>query len=487
MKHHQAPRSPWLHQLKRTRPIQAIDRPHKVNIAIVGGGIAGIVSAYFILRYTKFSVLVVEADKVAHGATGHNAGQVTSYFERPFASLVEEFGLELAARGQGAVESAWDLLEEIRKDLQLKVPVWRFTGYAGCTNLDQVLLDLKDNALRAAGGLLVERIYVSGEDVKEESIPVEYRSLCQFVPREYITSLLETKDASYIAAICYDKGCMNSAVFTEEVVEKLLEKYSDRFSIREMTPVSKVELQADEAMLYTDEHTIHAKRVLLCTNGFKRIKIKNNAGPDIDTEFHHTVMGKVSYMAGFLEPMDRPPTAISYYTEKGADPDDPYYYLTRRPFDMSPKEGVPAQPSAENVAKNLLCVGGLDKWWEEAHQYSREHPFKKRELKNFVTFLKNTYQYYTEYREEELFAWHGLMGYTTNRVRLVGPEPCNPVLLYNLGCNGVGLLPSIYGAKRISDMLAGKEVQKSIFDPRDMRESYKANLEVDPSLEVRDT
>ncbi len=482
IKHHQSPRSPWLHQLKRTRPVQSLDRTHKVNVAIVGGGIAGIVSAYFILRHTKYSVLVVEGDKVAHGATGHNAGQVTSYFERPFGSLVEEFGLELASKGQGAIESAWDLLEEIRKDAQLKVPVWRFTGYAGCTNLDQVLLDLKDNALRAAGGLLVERIYISGEDVKEDQIPLEYRHLCQFVPREYIRSLLETKDESFIAAICYDKGCMNSAVFTEELVEYLVTHHSDRFSIHEMTPISKVELQADGAMLYTaKEHAIHAKHVLLCTNGFKTITIKNNAGPDIDTEFHHTVRGKVSYMAGFLEPMDRPPTAISYYTEKGANPEDPYFYLTRRPFDLS------NQATPENIVKNLLCVGGLDEWWEEIHKYNREHPFKKRELQKFENFLKDTYQYYTEYREEELFVWHGLMGYTTNRVRLVGPEPCNPVLMYNLGCNGVGLLPSIYGGRRIADILAGKEVEKSIFDPRDMREMHKAKLTVDPSLEVRDT
>ena len=254
-----------------------------------------------------------------------------------------------------------------------------------------------------------------------------------------------------------------------------------------MTPVSNVELQADGATLHTKDHAIHAKHVLLCTNGFKNITIKNNAGPDIDTEFHHTVMGKISYMAGFLEPMDRQPTAISYYTEKGANPEDPYFYLTRRPFDMSPQAGLSAHANAEKAAKNLLCVGGLDKWWEELHEYNREHPFKKRELQTFENFLKHTYQYYTAYREEELFVWHGLMGYTTNRVRLVGSEPCNPILLYNLGCNGVGLLPSIYGGRRIADILGGKQVEPSIFDPRDMREAYKAKLEFDPSLEVRDT
>lgn len=40
---------------------------------------------------------------------------------------------------------------------------------------------------------------------------------------------------------------------------------------------------------------------------------------------------------------------------------------------------------------------------------------------------------------------HGLMGYTKNTLRLIGPDPFNTVLMYNLGCNGVGILPSIHG------------------------------------------
>ena len=63
------------------------------------------------------------------------------------------------------------------------------------------------------------------------------------------------------------------------------------------------------------------------------------------------------------------------------------------------------------------------------------------------------------------YTWHGLMGYTESRVRLIGPEPKNPVLLYNLGCNGVGFLPSIYGGFRISRLLRGDQLAPSIFDP----------------------
>jgi glycine/D-amino acid oxidase-like deaminating enzyme len=58
------------------------------------------------------------------------------------------------------------------------------------------------------------------------------------------------------------------------------------------------------------------------------------------------------------------------------------------------------------------------------------------------------------------------MGYTTSGVRLVGPEPLESRLLYNLGCNGVGILPSIMGARKIAKHVNGEKVEETIFDPK---------------------
>ena len=67
---------------------------------------------------------------------------------------------------------------------------------------------------------------------------------------------------------------------------------------------------------------------------------------------------------------------------------------------------------------------------------------------------------------EYAFLWHGLMGYTKNGLRMIGPDPRNNRLLYNLGCNGVGILPSIYGGKRIADYVQFGVLDESIFDVR---------------------
>ena len=58
------------------------------------------------------------------------------------------------------------------------------------------------------------------------------------------------------------------------------------------------------------------------------------------------------------------------------------------------------------------------------------------------------------------------MGYNDSGIRVVGAHPRHTRLLYNLGCNGVGFLPSIYGGHRIARLLAGKRVPPSVFDPR---------------------
>jgi glycine/D-amino acid oxidase-like deaminating enzyme len=81
--------SPWLKQLKRTRPLDRVTQDLTAGVGIIGGGIAGIVTAYYILKYTDKSVILLESNKIAHGATGHNAGQITSYFEKTFEAIFD--------------------------------------------------------------------------------------------------------------------------------------------------------------------------------------------------------------------------------------------------------------------------------------------------------------------------------------------------------------------------------------------------------------
>lgn len=455
-------RSPWLAQLNRTRPAIALSSDLAADVAVVGGGIAGAVTAYFALRDTMDTVVLIEADKVAHGATGHNAGQIVSYFERPFETIVKEFGLEMANEGQRAIESAWGLLDEIIADAALRTPAYRFTGYAGCATPEQLVEHLEENKDRVAGGLVADTILIAEESGWHEDLPLDYKDLYSAVPQKDILALLETEDTRYMACISSQKGCMNSALFTEELVGYMLAEFPGRFSLFEESPVTKVALKEDRALLMVNTHCVEARRVVLCTNGFEQFHIENESGSDIDTKFHHLVQGRIGYMAGYLESMNAAPTALSYFPKDGPVTGDPtgesYFYLTRRPHGEDVGE-----------AKNLVCAGGPEQVLPNQALYTRDNSCREDVHESLDEFLRTTYRHYPDPGTEYEFCWHGLMGYTPGGLRRIGIEPCNPVLLYNLGCNGVGILPSIYGGKRIARILAGEKLERSIFDPVDQR------------------
>ena len=452
--------SPWIQQLKQNRLVAPLNKDVETDIAVVGGGIAGITTSFFILKNTDKRVTLIEADRVAHGATGHNAGQIASYFERPLSDLVKEFGFDLAIDGQRSVESAWILLDEMIEEARLQVPVYRFVGYAGVSNFEALLLHLENNRHRVNGELQAEAIVVAEEWQELKNIPESYKDLYKIVPQKDLMSLIETDNEDYIACLSYKKGCLNSALFSEELLGYLLSQYPDRFSLYEESKVKEVILEANSAELKVLEHRVVAERVVLCTNGFENFTITNKAGQDIDTSFHHLVSGRIGYMSGYFEPMNNSPIAISYFPNTKNISGDPtgenYFYLTRRPHEHEGKDSY-----------NLVCTGGPEKVLPNGASYSR-HDFHSEETNYMIDdFLSKNYAKYPGEKIEYAFSWHGLMGYTPNGIRRVGPEPLNPALLYNLGCNGVGILPSIFGAKRISQFINSDPLPPSIFDPED--------------------
>ncbi len=449
--------SPWLHQLDKERKPESLKQDLETEVAIIGGGIAGIATAYFLLKNTDKRVVLLEGSLIGHGATGHNAGQVTSYFERSFHELVEEFGLEMASEGQRSIEQlSWELLDEIYTEAGLNIPFSRFTGYAGFSTLEQITAELKNSVLRQKGGLKVTPLLIAEEKIAKDAIPEGYEGFYNFVPHKEILERLETKDLEFTALIETQKGVINSALFTEEVAMYLLDKYKTRFQIFENTLVPKVVLRDGLAILDALHSTVTAEKVVLCTNGFDRIKIFDVEGLEIDTSFHHSIHGVVARMSGYLEKISKSPTAISYYMgdqEEFEHMDDPYFYLTRRPYEYN-----------ENK-HDLTCLGGPQQTIPDRAEYLPEFEYEEAE-DTIDKFLHKLYGINADKRVDYLFTWHGLMGYTPNGVRRVGTEPRNSVLLYNLGCNGVGILPSIFGGDRIARIIDGEKLAPSIFDPK---------------------
>jgi glycine/D-amino acid oxidase-like deaminating enzyme len=347
-------------------------------------------------------------------------------------------------------------------ETNMQTPLHRCTGYVGFATRAQMIRYLEDAYWRKRAGIPIERsVFLAKDHAKWlEGVSSDRADLVSIISHHEILSLLETDDAQYAAAGFSPKGCMNSASFTEELAGYLLAQYPDRFTIFEYAIANILELNKTGSVIHANGVEVRSQKTVLCTNGFEQITILNRGGSDIDVNFHQQVHGTVGYMQAYLDPIDRAPTAISYFSNdaKVSEQGDIYYYLTRRPHEKE-----------KHIRHNIVCIGGPEERLPERATYNKNAPFPDKIKKEIGAFIEQTYEHTLATPTEPAYTWHGLMGYTANGIRLIGPEPCNPHLLYNLGCNGIGILPSIYGGKRIAQFLSGKKVKPSIFDPKDYR------------------
>ena len=450
--------SPWVEQLKNKFNTKPLDKNHKTDVLVIGAGISGITTAYYILKNTNLKVTLVEAKKLASGATGHNAGQLVSYFEKQISNLVKEFGFEMAVSAQKDINSSWFLLEQIYQDTGITTDISISNGYAGIQTYEDLVTFLQNAQVYKKANLTHEKLSIADDCPYLEKIPQKFHNLFSIIKKKNLMEYLETNDTSYYAMITVKKGVMNSALFCEDLLNYIFKNFSNRFNYYDKTPVSEIKLLENNSLTIANNKEIYSDKIVLCTNGFEKIDIINKAGNDINTKFHHLVIGVVGYMAGYLEEDLRKPTAISYLPKKSSTGNDvfdkdPYFYFTRRDYEI------------KNKKFNLICIGGPEAVMDDSNNYKIEHPFPKEAQDSINNFLHKSYKYAPKGSIDYKYIWHGLMGYTPNGIRLIGIEPLNKNLLYNLGCNGIGILPSIFGANKISKILSGEKFEESIFDP----------------------
>lgn len=91
----------------------ALDRDLEVDVAVIGGGLAGVSAAYLLKRAGQ-KVALVEKESIGIGVTGHTTGKVTSQHGLIYAKLADQMG-EAAARIYGEANQA--AIRQIRENI----------------------------------------------------------------------------------------------------------------------------------------------------------------------------------------------------------------------------------------------------------------------------------------------------------------------------------------------------------------------------------
>lgn len=101
----------WEKELKEHKEFEKIKNNLNVSVCIIGGGIMGLTTAYYLSK--KVSVAVVEKDRLCSGTSGRTTGKITSQHGIFYNYLIESKGKEFAQKYLEANEQAISNIEKI--------------------------------------------------------------------------------------------------------------------------------------------------------------------------------------------------------------------------------------------------------------------------------------------------------------------------------------------------------------------------------------
>ncbi len=211
--------------------------PSRCDVAVVGGGIAGVSVAYWLRQFDpSLDVAIIERATLAHGASGRNAGFLLQGTDADFARTVEERGPDIARR------------------------LWQFTQ----ENRDGLIdaLSEADISLTTSGSLTVAgdeaedaRLRRAAELLRADGVEVTYLSPDQANKRIGSSGLY---GALHVAG-----GAMLHPVRT---VRALVGHSGTR--IVEHHAVRSIESTGDRVRLVTSGGTLEAGRIVLALNAY---------------------------------------------------------------------------------------------------------------------------------------------------------------------------------------------------------------------------
>jgi glycine/D-amino acid oxidase-like deaminating enzyme len=115
----------------------------QADVAIIGGGLTGILTAYLLAKEDK-KVVILEKNTIAEGATHLTTAFLTNVLDTDMHTLIETWGLETAKNIVGAHAEAIDLIEEIRRTEDIDCDFSRCSDFIYAYNEDEFGTLLKE-------------------------------------------------------------------------------------------------------------------------------------------------------------------------------------------------------------------------------------------------------------------------------------------------------------------------------------------------------
>jgi len=169
-----------------------------VDVAIIGGGIAGIIAAHLLKEAGK-TVAIIDAGKIVQGITGYTTAKISSLHSLIYTELMKLHGEEGARLYGEANEAGLRFIADLVDERQIDCDFERQPNYTYTEEASE--LDSIKEEVQAAQALGLPASFVTDTDLPYPVVgAVRFEDQAQFHPRRFLLNLAETipGDGSYI-------------------------------------------------------------------------------------------------------------------------------------------------------------------------------------------------------------------------------------------------------------------------------------------------
>ncbi|MFN8310480.1 MAG: FAD-dependent oxidoreductase [Chitinophagales bacterium] len=146
--------------------------PEKVDVAIVGGGITGLTTAYLLQKAGR-KCTVLEAKNIGFGTTGGTTAHLNTLMDTPYDQIISKFNLEAAQLVAKGTKQALAFIEHF---ITSRAVDCGFEKAAACvfSQDDEQAEELKSMVAAAI------KVGLQAEFVNEISVPISFKTAAQF-------------------------------------------------------------------------------------------------------------------------------------------------------------------------------------------------------------------------------------------------------------------------------------------------------------------
>ncbi len=387
--------SSWFSNLQHPLRYNKLSQNISADVAIIGGGIAGITTAYLISRSGK-SVVLLEDGYIGSGETGRTTAHITHALDDRYYNIEKKHGRNGARLAAESHTAAIHFIERSGREEGIDCAFERLDGFLFLDDSDKKSsLEKELNALHHAGISKAKMVNESPLRSADISPCIRFPDQAQFQPLQYLEGL--------VYSIIHNGG----QIFTE-------------------THAKDIKNLHDNAIINTaNGFTITAKNIVLATNA-----------PIIDkvSKIYDKQQAYRTYVIAAKIQKNSIPSALYWDTgnQKSKEPVKPYHYVRIQ--------------ETKNQNYDLLIVGGED---HKTGNYSSKNDFETR-FERLELWMRKIFSV----QGPLAYTWSGQVMEPSDGLAFIGPNPGKDKNIYiATGDSGNGITHGTIAGILLSDRI----------------------------------